>query len=239
MTIAFTLCLLLLGVVMGEETPAPDESSRPEVVKIGEHRYRLAGIEFDAATREVFIPVTVNMREGGPIEYILVHENGKVHESIFVTAESPYNLQVVMKLLKYKSGKGDVFNSMYPPEILEKEGGTISERGTAVEFTFRAAGNDSDAPVTAMIFDAKANASMTPGAWIFTGSKVQDGAFLAQGEGSILAVYLDEISLFNMTREGADNDERWGAYTDNIPKIGTRGTLVLHPAGETVTKPAP
>lgn len=221
----------------GQDEVPLEESNRPEITKIGEHRYRLAGMVFDSRTREILIPVTVNMREGGPIEYILVHENGKVHESIFATKESPYQLQIVLKLLKYKSGKGDVFNRMYPPEILETEGGTKAERGEAVQFAFRAEGTEVDVPVTGMILDAQTNSPMTPGNWIVTGSKIQDGNFLAEGEGSVLAVYLDEISLFNMTRDGADNDERWGAFSKNIPEVGTRGHLILSPAGTPLTKP--
>lgn len=233
------ILLLFFSVTssVAQEELAKEDQSRPEITKIGDYRYRLAGMTFDSQTREVFIPVTVNMREGGPIEYILVHENGKVHESIFVTKESPYQLQVVLKLLKYNTGKGDVFNRMYPPEVLEKEGGTEAERGDAVQFFFQEKGEVETLPVTAMMLDAKTSAPMTPGSWIITGSKIQDGNFLAEAEGSILAVYLDEISLFNMTRDGADNDERWGAFSKNIPEIGTQGFLILSPSSNSARKP--
>ena len=73
---------------VAQEELAKEDQSRPEITKIGDYRYRLAGMTFDSQTREVFIPVAVNMREGGPIEYILVHENGKVHESIVIVLVS-------------------------------------------------------------------------------------------------------------------------------------------------------
>src|SRR5690606_6298120 len=54
---------------------AVEKMSVPEggVKKVGATLYRIGEVEFDAKTREIRFPVTVNMREGGPMEYILVH----------------------------------------------------------------------------------------------------------------------------------------------------------------------
>jgi hypothetical protein len=41
--------------------------------------------------------------------------------------------------------------------------------------------------------------------------------------------------MFNMTRDGADIDERWGANGDAIPEIGTKGTLILKASKKPVT----
>ncbi len=53
------------------------EGARVSVKKIGENLYRLGEIEFDAKSREIRFPVTVNQREGGPIEYLLVRETAR------------------------------------------------------------------------------------------------------------------------------------------------------------------
>lgn len=215
----------------GAEVPAPDVS----VKKVGENRYRLGEIEFDAKTREIRIPVVVNMQEGGPVEYLLVHENGKVHESILTTAVSPLHLQIVMKLLRYQGGNGDVFNRLLTPELIEKEGGKAADRGEEVTFTFEA-GEGKSLPVHEMIVDGEKADAMSPGGWIYTGSAVQDGTFMAEAEGSIIAIYLDHLALFNMTREGADIDERWGARHTVIPGIGTKGILTIRAGENPVTK---
>ncbi|NLT71833.1 MAG: hypothetical protein GXX91_14250 [Verrucomicrobiaceae bacterium] len=216
------------------ETAADADAAReaislPEgsVKKVGETRYRIGEIEFDARTREIRFPATVNMREGGPLEYILVHERGKVHESIFTTAVSPLALQVAMKLLRYQAGYGDVFNRLLRPEMLEKEGGTEADRGDSLIFHFQAEGAEKAVPVYEFVIDGENAEAMTPGGWIYTGSVVEDGAFMAEAEGSIIAIYLDHLALFNMTREGADIDERWGARSSAIPEIGTKGTLTI------------
>ena len=46
-------------------------------------------------------------------------------------------------------------------------------------------------------------------------------------EGGFVAIYLDPNAMFNMTRDGADVDERWGANDKKIPDIGTNGELVI------------
>ncbi len=214
-----------------EELPLPEVS----VKKVGDHRYRLGAIEFDAKTREIRFPVVVNMREGGPIEYLLVHEQGKVHESILTTAISPLHLQIVMKLLLYRAGHGDVFNRFLAPELLEKEGGKESDRGETVLFSFTVEGGE-PIPLHELVVDGESAGPMVPGGWTYTGSTVEDGSFMAEVEGSIIAVYLDHLALFNTTREGADIDERWGTRTSKIPEIGTPGTLTIRPGEAPVTK---
>lgn len=206
------------------------EEAAAKVERIGEHRYRLGEIEFDAKTREIRLPATVNMREGGPVEYLLVHEKGKVHESILTTAVPPLHLQIAMKLLRYRAGYGDVFNRFLPPEALEKEGGKEADRGETVSFTFQAEGR-AEQPVYELVMDGESAEAMTPGGWIYTGSTVEDGRFMAEAEGSIVAIYLDSLALFNMTRDGADIDERWGARHNAIPEIGTKGVFTIR-AGE-------
>jgi hypothetical protein len=87
-----------------------------------------------------------------------------------------------------------------------------------------------------MVIDGESAEAMAPGDWIYTGSAVEEGAFMAEAEGSIIAIYLDHLAMFNMTREGADLDERWGARHTVIPEIGTRGTLTIRAGEKPVTK---
>jgi hypothetical protein len=227
----FLLCLVLTlnsvicPILQGEEK---EVAPQPKVKKIGENRYRLGLVEFDAKTREVSIPAVVNMREGGPIEYLLVHENGKVHESILTTAASPLDIQVAMKLLKYQPGHGDVFNRLLPPELIEKEGGKKEDRGDLVYFSFQPDGEKQPIPTYELVVDGEDADAMEAGGWIYTGSVIEGGSFMAETEGSILAIYIDHLALFNMTRDGADLDDRWGARSSVIPEIGTKGVFRIH-----------
>ena len=103
-----------------------------------------------------------------------------------------------------------------------------------MEFLFVEEGKD-PRPGYEFIIDGENAEPMAPGDWIYTGSTIEEGNFLAEGEGSIIAIYLDHIAMFNMTRDGADIDERWGANGDAIPEIGTKGTLILKASKKSVT----
>ena len=227
-----TLSLLFFASAGAEEKEAAAEQGQegPVVTKIGDHEYRLGDIRLDSKTRKITLPVVVNMREGGPIEYILVHENGKVHESILTTTISPLHLQIALKLLKYETGDGDLFNVLLPPELLEKEGGKSEDRGASLDVRVQFEGADERVEAASFIIDGGTANPMTDEPWVYTGSRVEETSFMAELEGSIVAVYLDHLAMFNMTREGADRDERWGANGDAIPEIGTKGTLTLLPA---------
>lgn len=235
--ILFPLLFVLVGTTPGRSQDKTANSAQDtSVKKIGENLYRIGEIEFDARTREVSLPVAINMREGGPIEYLLVHENGKVHESIFVTSASPLHLQIAMKLLRFKTGHGDVFNRLLAPENVGKEGGTAEERGDSIRFLFKQ--NDEDpVPIYEFVIDGQSADPMTAGDWIYTGSAMQEGTFMAEAEGSIIAIYLDHLAMFNMTREGADDDDRWGTRTSLIPEIGTKGNLIIQASEDTPTIP--
>lgn len=227
-----------IALICAASAPAAnDDAPEAVVTKIGEHRYALGELRFDAKTREIEIPVTVNMREGGPMEYLLVHEHGKVHESVFVTTASPLHVQIAMKLLRYQEGLGDLFNRLLTPEALAREGGDVVDRGDEVVFRFieRAAGADVEEErdgvrLEEMILDAETERAMAEEPWVFTGSTNEGGTFMAEAEGSIIAVYLDPLAIFNTPREGADIDRRWWGRPDAIPEIGAKGVVVIAPA---------
>lgn len=221
LSVIICTCLCL----QGEESPVT--TPRPAVTQIGEHQYRLGEIEINSKKREISFSAAVNMREGGPIEYVLVHEQGKVHESILTTSISPMNLQIALKLLKFESGYGDVFNLLLVPELLEKEGGTVDERGDPIEFRFLPEGKTQPLEIQDLVMDGMKKTTMQGEPWIYTGSRIENGTFMAEAEGSIIAIYLDHLAIFNMTIEGADTDERWGANSEMIPEIGTAGKLII------------
>ncbi|NNE90495.1 MAG: hypothetical protein HKN23_02510 [Verrucomicrobiales bacterium] len=215
-----------------------EPKEKPRITKIGDSRFKLGEIEFDAKTKEIFIPTVVNKREGGPIEYLLVHENGKIHESILVTDVSPLHLQIVLKLLKYKGGYGNVFDPLLPAA---EQVGTDLNNGQQLDvvakWTPKSESGDGESPepvtmnLCTWIIDGADAKPMPVEPWTYTGSEVRRGNYMAEVEGSLIATYLDPVAIFNMTRKGADRDDRWGANGEAIPEIGQRVTVILKAAG--------
>ena len=224
-----------LTALNGEDQKKTEKSL---VKKIGPHTYRVGLVEIDAKTREISIPVIVNQREGGPIEYILVTETGKVHEAILTTAASPLNVQIALKLLKYKVGTGDIFDKLLPSEDRKVKGEKSDDRGAAVDVMvkWKEGEMEKTAFINEWVIDGEsikkegdAGTPMPEHPWFYTGSVIYEGRFLGEAEGSIIAIYLDPVSLFNTTVPGAEIDERWGANHKAIPEIGTKARLLIRP----------
>lgn len=233
----FMLCFLLAVTMVSADEKSSVE--KPAVRKIGENLYRVGLVEFDARTREISFPVVVNQREGGPIEYILVHEHGKTHEAILTTKARPMDIQIALKLLKYQSGEGDVFDKLLPAEDRKIRGDKSAERGDAVDVvvSWKEGDKEKSSLINRWAIDGETiKAEGDPGTpmpdhpWYYTGSVIMDGQFLGEVEGSIIALYLDPVSLLNTTVPGSEIDERWGANAQEIPEIGTKATLYLRPA---------
>ncbi len=83
---------------------AANEKKSP-VVKTGDSTYEMGGVQFNSATREIRIPTIVNMNEG-VIEYALVTDTGKTHESLLSTKVRPFDVNVAMLLCHYEPHAG-------------------------------------------------------------------------------------------------------------------------------------
>ncbi len=110
------LSLLALTALHGqEEAPVAEdgETRKPPVEKLDENRYRIGDVTIDKRTREIRFPALVNLREG-ILEYLIVHQNGKIHESLFRTETSPTNINLAFTLLSYKPSK-ELYRSWREP----------------------------------------------------------------------------------------------------------------------------
>jgi hypothetical protein len=58
---------------------------------------------------------------------------------------------------------------------------------------------------------------MVSSSWIYNGSAVWNGTFLAQREGSLVSLVTDRSALANYSGPGHDNDHIWTANTNNLP----------------------
>jgi hypothetical protein len=205
-------------------------------------RFKLGILEFDRKTREIFIPAKVNMREG-LLEYVLVHESGKVHESLFSTAVKPFELNVVMLLLNWE--KSGAFFDFSKPErggVLVK--GAVNPPSSHVEVRVAwkdRTGKEQSVRVEDWLHQVEKKARLTIEPFIYTGSQVlADGKFLAEESGSILALYQDPGSLVNNPREGNDLDDVW-INDPAVPETGTPVTIIFKPptAEKDSAKPTP
>lgn len=202
--------------------PPPDPTKA--IQKVDGNRFRLGSMEFDQKKREIRFPGKVNMQEG-LLEYVIVHESGKVHESLLTTSVKPFELNVVLLLLNWK--KSNVFFDESRPE----------PQGTASKAAENPAGSHVDVFVewketggqtqTTRVEDwvrrTMKEDTVKKGPFIYTGSIVApDGTFIAEQSGCIVSLYADRGCILNNPREGNEDDEGW----EPAPKVPPKGTTV-------------
>ena len=180
-------------------------------------------IQIDKVARTVTFPAEINMASG-MLEYLIVNNKGKTHESLLSTATEPYDLQVAMLLLGIKPAHS---SSSEPPGQLTREylRAAPELKGEKVSITLSWPGHRM--PAEDLIWNLDQNAAMTAGPWIYNGSEMYDGQFLAQVDGSITALVRDSAALMNNPRPGDDDDQIWEVDSGKTPPKGTAVDVTL------------
>ena len=213
--------LSLLLALLTCTTGTGDSPKAPSPESLGEGRYRIGKIGIDARRAEVAFPARVNLRDV-PMEYAIVGAAGKLHESVLRTDADPFHIHLAMLLLGIHP-PGKVFPSGQPIDVLlswEEEG--ARRRGRMEDW----------------IAVGDAQLRMSPGPWIYNGSRMAEGAFAASRGHSILSLILDRDALANNPRDGNANDDIWLPRTDAIPPIDTPVRVVFRRVGPPPSKPS-
>jgi len=215
--------------------PAPDQPMaevKPSVEKIDETHFRIGTITFDQKTREIRFPGKVNMIEG-LLEFLLVHENGKSHESLLTTDISPTQLNLAFTLLRYPPSR-----ELYA--LLNDHGGASNNfpevpadvKAAAriiIELEWKEDGKLRRLPANDLIQHTVKNTSMPAGPWVYGGSEFSDGKYAPELSGDIMAVFTTNSALINYPGADDNNDEVWTPYPKRVPAVGTEVTLIITP----------
>ncbi|GAA5495181.1 hypothetical protein Rhal01_01356 [Rubritalea halochordaticola] len=180
--------------------------SKVPVKKLGEGRYSLGDVEFDIQKKEIVIPAEVNMPKG-LVEYVLVHDEGKVHESIFTTVASAKNVHVAMLLLGMK-GKDGAVRGVPMEVILEWKGKDGSDKRSNLLELLELGSGDS----------RKSNEAKLPeNTWRYCGDVVdRSGPVNLEYEGSLIALMKDPAALVNNVwiKQDPQNNSSGGQAAD-------------------------
>ncbi|MES2594176.1 MAG: YdjY domain-containing protein [Verrucomicrobiota bacterium] len=227
--------------------PAPASSATPAVdgakqlaeaqqrlKKISATEYDLDGIRINATTREVRFPAQVCLKKA-PIEYMLTTDTGKTHETVLTTTVQPTSIQVALLLANYQAATEGLLKHVPKDEqpVIWKEEPPKDKGGNLVKISveWKAGEETKKEPLKAMVQNIDTRKSPPDlDTWIFNGSYIDERGFIAQHEGSIVAVWLDRGAILNSGANGNHRDELWISLPDNIPDEGTPVTVVISPA---------
>lgn len=172
---------------------------------------KLGEVRVDAAARAISFPAAVNQRLGA-VEYWLVHETGKVHESIFRTSVGAKEIHAAA-LLFSETGTNTGSAGKLKVKTIE-----VSWMEDGKEVRFNAA---------ELILDLKKKRAVRETKWAYRGSRLVDGVFLAERDGSLIAIMEDRDALINQDTPDASDDKNWEPIAEKLPGIGTAVTVKM------------
>jgi hypothetical protein len=238
------LSLSLLGetndVPPAPTTPAPPpiSAATPFLHELSPGKLEYNGVTLDKKNHRISFAATVNQTVG-LVEYLLVNEKGKVHESLFATKVLPHDIHLALLLIGLKDPTANA-KAPVPPEAIDSNylHAAPKLKGPTVRMTvtYMQDGVQKEIPAEDWILNLETNQPMTQGAWTYNGSLVQDGIFLADQELSIVAVITDPTALVNNPRKGYDNDEIWQIKA-GIPPIDTPIEIAITIGDSLLAKP--
>lgn len=211
----------------GRDAPLWDKGSPQEIAglplvrKISEGVFEVGNITVNKPQGFVSVNGTVNMDEG-LVEYLACGFRGKLHESVLNLDVSPYYLQVALLLIGLEPGD----------KPLEFQGAPGIPQGDPVELWVSWENKDKKRVhyrAEDLILNVALQKPMPHTHWVFTGSQIIDGRFMAEVEHSIVATYHDPFAIFDHPLQTGSDDTLYHVNTKVVPPKGTPVTFVVKP----------
>jgi hypothetical protein len=209
---------------------SPEVKSNMPIREISPGIYELGDVRIDKEQRTVSFPARLNL-DNGPMEYFLVTSWGKTHESILKTDTEPFRIHLAMLLLDTNAGVATTATN----GPAATPGGFVSHpskdrlpgEAVSIELKWTAGGKETHKLAEEMIFNTEQKSVMRAGDWVYTGSRVAEGLFLAEIDGSIVSLVTDAECLINYEGSGHDNDMIWLPNTNSLPPTNTPVTVSI------------
>ena len=222
---------LLTSVVRAQVAPAAAAGAEADALPIGAQRLadgslKVGDIMVRREQRELAFPARFIL-QAGALEAIIVHPHGRLHEALLCTDVKALQVQAMLYLLGAENGP--------------RQDGLTGKRGDLVDIDIEwtdAAGKTRRDPVEAWIIDNRTEKPMTRVGWVFVGSRVKDGNFLADGEGNIAINYaIGESVLSTPDAQGEDDTIHSVNHQQPQPPSDATVTVVLKPRPKDDAKP--
>ena len=197
--------------------PADPKTNLP-LQQIATGIFQIGQVRLDKVQKTIAFPAFVNMT-AGLVEYFLVTSSGKTHESVLRTDVPPYQIHLAMLLLGAKGTTNAFPEDPAKPLPGDRVGVAVRWKLSGKEKQFR--GEE-------LVFNMKAKAVMSKGPWVYNGSCVIDGVFIAQEQGSIISVMEDAFALINNPRPGREDDKIWMVRSKKMPPLDTPIQVIIH-----------
>ncbi len=198
----------------------PIAAVQPPIKMIAPGIFAIAECKIYKNENRVEFPAAVNMSQG-LLEYLLVGSNGKLHESLLKTDVEPYSLQIALLLVGLEGSTNP----------LASQGEMKVPEGNPVKITVKwkkEGGGEQGVPIEQWVKLQGKTVKDMP--WVFTGSVVREGIFLAQVEKSMIALFHDPVAMIDHRLAEGSSDEAWFVDSEKVPAVGTEVMVVIEKA---------
>ena len=226
--------LALVLAATAEDAPPP---AKPVVRQVSTGIYEVGKVRLDQKALSISFPGKLNMKRG-LLEYLLVNPKGSAHESLLVTDVEANGIHVAILLL---GAKGGAITADAPPAHLDAQYFRTAPKltGDTVFITVKWKEKDVEktVPIEDWLFNQEARKAIEHGPWIYNGSMLYEGSFLAQAEGNLIALVTSPTALINNPRKGNDNDQMWNVNEETTPGESTPVEIIFKLIPLNDTKP--
>ncbi|MBT3380979.1 MAG: hypothetical protein HN742_42600 [Lentisphaerae bacterium] len=172
----------------------------PKFERLPDGDIRLGGVTVHRQKREISFPAKVNLMSG-KLDLMISTGEGRLYESLLRTDVRPLHLQTLMYLLRIRNG----------PRFKQEDG----RQGDLVDIELaytNAEGETTREPIEQWMCDERTGKPMTRYGWVFVGSDIRDGMFLAEVEGNVVVTYSCGATVLDIPDEGGN--KAWTFYVN-------------------------
>lgn len=215
----------------GQPPPPPTPVYRttpPKIMKIGKHLFQVGSVLLDRKQGLIKIPGKINMSDG-LVEYLACTPYGKLHESVLSLDASPYHIQIALLLLGADPGS----------QPIEFQGAEQQPCGSPVEINISWKNENRTRvvyPPETLLVNINSKQAMAKADWVFTGSQIMNGQYMAEQEGSIIASFHDPSAIIDHRSITGADDTLYHANKKVLPPVGTPVEVTISPITEAAAK---
>ena len=172
------------------------EDADVEIERLESGKVKLGNIKIAPGKKRITFPAQINQVRG-PIECLIVTEEGRVHESVLRTKIRPLHLQLALYLLGLDNG------TRLPAE---EHKGTQGDLVNLDILWQTEEGEPRSLPIERWVLDTRTEKRMECIGWVFVGSPVVEGTFLADRQGNVALVWSVGATVLDIPDPESDND---------------------------------
>lgn len=222
----------LLSILFALALPAAAGEAEPRVEQVSETGFKIGKVSFDSKAREIRFPAITESSEE-QIEYIVVLEMGRVHETLFITDIGAENLNIAFKLLRYPASP-ELFPELMPDMTAGEMPEVDAQTRAGARLDLFASWKDGEKTVERSLSDLIQHhttfETLPAGPWLYTGSFIHGGKFQAGIQGDLIALKRNRAAIINDPDQKPEEENVWRAFTDRLPAKGTPVEIIIRPS---------